>query len=137
MKRLFLNSKINYYSMQEGLDLAEDIYVIQVEIIGNLILHEYCRDYEIADLIPFNSLTLPAAQKEEENHFDKVDEYRAVVLNNDPLFKYNDTPLGDIFDKHDADWINKALRVMKNEFIKTRIKYLKDFYIERGEKWIK
>lgn len=135
MKRLFLNSKISICDINQF--EINDLYLIQFEMSGISILYEWCEKNEIADLIPFNTLTLPAAQKEEENHFDKVDEYRAVVLNNDPLFKYNDTPLGDIFDKHDADWINKALRVMKNEFIKTRIKYLKDFYIERGEKWIK
>lgn len=136
MKRLFLNSKfciadINGFEMNGG-------YILQSEINGCFIMYEWCNQNEISDLIPFTSATLGnTPQEQPKKQFDKVEEYRNEVLNNDPWGKYNDTKLGDIFDKQDVNWIDKALKSMRNTYIKSRLEYLKDFYISEGAKWIK
>ena len=139
MKRLFLNSKFICYNMATPPQFdATDKYILQVEICQNFVIIEYCKNDEISDLIPFTSATLGnTPQEQPKKQFDKVEEYRNEVLNNDPWGKYNDTKLGDIFDKQDANWIDKALKSMRNTYIKSRLEYLKDFYISEGAKWIK
>lgn len=137
MKRLFLNSKIGCYYTSTGFD-PNGLYILQIESNGSDLLIEYCKNDEISDLIPFTSATLGnTPQEQPKKQFDKVEEYRNEILNNDPWGKYNETKLGDIFDNQDANWINKALNSMKNTYIKTRLEYLKDFYISEGAKWIK
>lgn len=136
MKRLFLNSIIGCYYTSAEFN-PNGYYIIQIESNGSDLLIEYCKNDEISDLIPFTSATLGnTPQEQPKKQFDKVEEYRNEVLNNDPWGKYNDTKLGDIFDKQDANWIDKALKSMRNTYIKSRLEYLKDFYINEGAKWL-
>lgn len=137
MKRLFLNSK--FCTMHRENLLKFNAFIIQIDVINqDLTIIEYCESNEVCDLIPFTSATLGnTPQEQPKKQFDKVEEYRNEVLNNDPWGKYNDTKLGDIFDKQDANWIDKALKSMRNTYIKSRLEYLKDFYINEGAKWLK
>lgn len=142
MIRKYINSNIKILkgvSMIEpdGLEvLLSSIYIIQVEPqLDNLII-EYCMQGEQIELIPFTA-NMSTPKQEPQGDIHKVEEYRGVVINRDPFGKYSDCTLGEVFDNKDIVWINKAIREMRNEWLKDRIVYLKDFYTKGGEQWLK
>ena len=130
MIRKFLNSKIEIfginYNIEDSARINNDIFFIQNEKMNeDFQLIEYCFKDEILDLIPFS--TMGANNNTiKQNTFDddKIKEYSEIVLNNDPFFKYSGSTLGAIIEAKDKNWINRALKEMRNEYIKTRIEYL-------------
>ena len=130
MIRKFLNSRIDIMELKspnyEFAGLAPDTFFIQEEKINdNMIILETCKNAEVMDLIPFS--TMGANNNTiKENTFDddKIKEYSEIVLNNDPFFKYSGSKLGVIIEARDINWIQRALKEMRNEYIKTRIEYL-------------
>lgn len=129
MKRLFVNSNIHYILQERdrgGDAVLSDAYIIQFEMVGNYYIIEHCAPDEVVDLIPFdtvvNSGQKPARKPESES--DKIAEYRAVVLNKDPFGKYSGKTLGEIIDANDEQWLDKVVKTMKNDYIRTRIEFL-------------
>ena len=123
MKRLFLNSKIGAV---EDIDLRDDtFFVIQAEKVGEYIFIEYCQQDEVVDLIPFDVVNNGQKQQPKKQSDDeKIAEYRNVILNKDPFGKYSGKTLGEIVDSGDDQWIEKVLKNMKNDYIRTRLEFL-------------
>lgn len=117
-------------------DIINNKYIIQVEPQMDNLIVEYCDKSEIVDLIPFTS-NISTPRQEPQGDLHKVEEYREVVINNDPFGKYSGYAIGDIFDAQDINWINRCIKDMRNDYIKSRVEYLKDHYKKVGAQWIK
>ena len=134
MKRLFVNSTIETVPTDSTITgVSQDVYIIQVEQMINFWCVEYCKQDEVVDLIPFdtvvNSGQKPARKPESES--DKIAEYRAVVLNKDPFGKYSGKTLGEIIDANDEQWLDKVVKTMKNDYIRQRIEFLQKHNTEQ------
>lgn len=129
MLRKYINSFIGIGLLENGSDiktLFSSKFIIQTETIGNdLLLVEYCNNDEICDLIPFTSNSVVNAVKNDDA---TVNEYREIVLNNDPFNKYSGQKLGFIFDNKDINWVKSFLSKSVNSYMKERVKYLAEFY---------
>ena len=134
MIRKFLNSRIEIITIKspdyEFQALAPDVFFIQEEKINdNIFVLETCLKSEICDLIPFSTAGANNGTIKQNTYSDeKIKEYSEIVLNNDPFCKYSGATLGAIIEAKDVNWINKALKEMRNEYIKTRIEYLAKAY---------
>ena len=141
MIRKYINSKIKYIIDENDVEylFAEEnkFFIIQVEpSINQSLIVEYCESAQMVDLIPFTSnITTPRQEPQGDLH--KVEEYREVVINNDPFGKYSGYAIGDIFDAQDINWINRCIKDMRNDYIKSRVEYLKDHYKKVGAQWVK
>ena len=126
MIRKFINSNVEIVRMENISGLAPDVFVIQNERINdNLQLIESCLKKDICELIPFSTQGISNGNITQNTYSDeKIEEYGHTILNNDPFFKYSGHELKDIIEAKDVAWINKALKEMRNEYIKTRIEYL-------------
>lgn len=126
MLRKFLNSEIEILDFNTTKGFIDDVFVIQSEkLTENLCLFETCLKSEICDLIPFSTIGANNGTIQQNTYSDeKIKEYSDVVLNNDPFYKYSGQTLGAIIEAKDVNWINKALKEMRNEYIKIRIEYL-------------
>lgn len=141
MIRKYINSKIKYIIDENDVEylFAEEnkFFIIQVEpSINNSLIVEYCESAQMVDLIPFTS-NISTPRQEPQGDLHKVEEYREVVINNDPFGKYSGYAIGDIFDAQDINWINRCIKDMRNDYIKSRVEYLKDHYKKVGAQWIK
>lgn len=126
MIRKFFNSTISVIDETKN---NSGMFIIQVEQLGSSILVEFCPQGEQLDLIPFTIAGLP--QKEPQNKEDdneKANEYLSVVINNDPFGKYSGCELYTIFQNNDQKWIENCLKNMKNEYIRSRVEFLKGWY---------
>lgn len=129
MKRIYLNSYIKILSNND-MDTMTSIahpnaYIIQVELVGCYYIIETCDKADVLDLVPVQQAG--AIQNHVEVSEDvsaKINEYRAIVLNNDPFMKYSGKTLGEIIDANDQKWVDACLKNMKNTFIKDKIKFL-------------
>lgn len=122
MLRKYKNSIIYVYKISElNEQFLWENFIIQTEkLTDELILVEYSASSD--DLIDFK-MSQTTSQQEEQA---KIDEYRAVVLNNNQFNgKWSGKTIGDIFDAKDTEFIDKAIKEMKNEYIRTRIEFLK------------
>lgn len=129
MLRKYLNSKIDIlYLVNES--LTTDAFIIQTETINeNTLIVEHCKNDEICDLIPFTTNIQANNKVEEKQDTDaQIDEYRELVLNNDPLQKYSGHKLGEIIDAKDKNWIKNYIDITKNAYIKERITFLAKHY---------
>lgn len=138
MIRKYINSKV---AIIRGVSIIEekiigDMFIIQVEPQMDNLIVEYCENTQIVDLIPFTS-NISTPRQEPQGDLHKVEEYREVVINNDPFIKYSGCSLGEIFDAQDINWINRCIKDMRNDYIKSRVEYLKDHYKKVGAQWIK
>lgn len=141
MIRKYINSKMKYIIDENDVEylFAEEnkFFIIQVEpSINNCLIVEYCESAQMVDLIPFTS-NISTPRQEPQGDLHKVEEYREVVINNDPFGKYAGHSLGEIFDAQDVNWINRCIKDMRNDYIKSRVEYLKDHYKKVGAQWIK
>lgn len=131
MLRKFINSEFFIENVTDGTVskfLSDDKqFIIQSEVVGCWVSIEYCLKENIPDLIPFN-LNQNTPKTVNKGDSDKVQEYREVVIMNDPLGKYNGCSIGDVFDAKDTKWIDWCLKNMKNSFIKDRVKYIAEYY---------
>ena len=132
MLRKYVNSEIiladleaiDDVSIDSGLDLT-----VQTERLSDkYILLEKVKREDLCDLIPFGNLTTSNTKTTNEADDDLVYEYRETIINNDPFGKYSGDKIGKIFDNKDTGWINNALKSMRNEYIKERVKYLAKYY---------
>lgn len=130
MIRKFLNSHIELLDMNIIKGFDEKVFFIQSEkITDNLVIFETCMKSEICDLIPFSTMGANNGTIKQNTYSDeKIKEYSEIILNSDPFYKYSGARLGAIIEAKDVNWINKALKEMRNEYIKTRIEYLAKAY---------
>lgn len=127
MKRLFVNSTIETVPTDSAITgLSQGLYIIQIEQMTNFWCVEYCKQDEVVDLIPFDSVVISGHIQTNKpvSESDKIAEYRAVVLNKDPFGKYSGKTLGEIIDANDEQWLDKVVKTMKNDYIRTRIEFL-------------
>lgn len=130
MIRKYLNSEFNLYDLRGSSssslkEVLQSKYILQTEVTENFLSIEFCDFEKIVELIPFNLQTL----KNNDNiESDKLEEFRETILNNDPFFKYSGAKLGEIFDAKDKAWLSKALKEMRNAYIKERLEYLNGYY---------
>lgn len=142
MIRKYINSKVILIKgvsiIEEKVieDIISNKFIIQVEPQMDNLIIEYCESAQIVDLIPFTS-NISTPRQEPQGDLHKVEEYREVVINNDPFGKYAGHSLGEIFDAQDVNWINRCIKDMRNDYIKSRVEYLKDHYKKVGAQWIK
>lgn len=142
MIRKYINSKVILIKgvsiIEEKIieDIINNKFIIQVEPQMDNLIVEYCESAQMVDLIPFTS-NMSTPRQEPQGDLHKVEEYREVVINNDPFGKYSGYAIGDIFDAQDINWINRCIKDMRNDYIKSRVEYLKDHYKKVGAQWIK
>lgn len=142
MIRKYINSKVILIKgvsiIEEKIieDIINNKFIIQVEPQMDNLIVEYCENAQIVDLIPFTS-NISTPRQEPQGDLHKVEEYREVVINNDPFGKYSGYAIGDIFDAQDINWINRCIKDMRNDYIKSRVEYLKDHYKKVGAQWVK
>ena len=72
----------------------------------------------------------PTKSQEEQDLETALD----TVLNNDPRGKYNGWTLRQIFEAGDTEWVDWVLKNMHNEFIKSRVKLIKESKLKGGDK---
>ena len=133
MVRKFLNSDIAIdepKQLKTDFELTDNIFLIQSEKLNDdYIMYEWCDKKDVCDLIPFSTTGANNGTIKQNTYSDeKIKEYSEIVLNNDPFYKYSGATLGAIIEAKDVNWINKALKEMRNEYIKTRIEYLAKAY---------
>lgn len=132
MLRKYLNSELILIDLENIEDVFLDnktFLVIQNERLNDkYILVEKVKREDLCELIPFGNLTTSNTKTINEADDDLVYEYRETIINNDPFGKYSGDKIGRIFDNKDTGWINNALKSMRNEYIKERVKYLAKYY---------
>lgn len=118
MLRKYKNSSVALIDINLG--MCDWDSLIQCEKISdNLLLVEFATDFD--GLIDFKML--PTTSQNEEQQ--KINEYRAIVLNNNGFNgKWSGKTLGELFDANDREFIDKAIREMKNEYIREKIVFL-------------
>lgn len=125
MKRLYINTFFDVIDAGT-VDLANlDDFIIQIEKCGEYLFVEHCHKEDILDLQPFttNVRDVMTAHKGDQ---DKINEYMAVEIRNDPFGRYTGKTLGDIFNAQDEKWIDRCIKEMRNDYIKDRVIYLKE-----------
>ena len=122
MLRKFKNSYIDFVTMLEFKEIAFKQFVIQTEKFSDDIIEvEYC-NYE-DELVELRVASTSKSQSQED---DKINEYRAVVLNNNAFNgKWSGKTLGEVFDAKDYEFIDNAIKNMRNEYIRERIEFLR------------
>lgn len=129
MLRKYINSQIYFVDVTTTSIMDNELMIIQTERINdNLVLVEAVDRENLCDLILFGNLTTNNTKTTNEVDDDLVYEYRETIINNDPFGKYSGDKIGKIFDNKDTGWINNALKSMRNEYIKERVKYLAKYY---------
>lgn len=132
MLRKYVNSEFILIDLENIEDIFLDnkqFIVVQSEKLNDkYILLEKVKREDLCDLIPFGNLTTSNTKTTTEADDDLVYEYRETIINNDPFGKYSGDKIGKIFDNKDIGWINNALKSMRNEYIKERVKYLAKYY---------
>lgn len=132
MLRKYINSEIVIADLEEiedvNIDSGLDLTIQTERLSDRYILLEKVKREDLCDLIPFGNLTTSNIKTTNESDDDLVYEYRETIINNDPFGKYSGDKIGKIFDNKDVGWINNALKSMRNEYIKERVKYLAKYY---------
>ena len=121
MLRKFKNSSIaliEYGTMVIGMNYWDSL--IQCEkLTDTLMLVEYANDFD--SLIDFKMSTSTSQSEEQQ----KIAEYRAITLNTNAFNgKWGGKTLGELFDANDREFIEKAIKEMKNEYIREKIVFL-------------
>lgn len=124
MLRKYKNSKIYVYNILylNNVLAGGECEIVQTEkLTDELILVESVDNWDNLDEL---KMSQTKSQSEEQV---KIDEYRAIVLNSNQFNgKWSNKTLGELFDAKDTEFIDKAIHEMKNEYIRTRIEFLKE-----------
>lgn len=128
-KRLNKNSKLKVFILTNGTMGEAIAEILNIESSNSLVL-------QVA-LISGTCLIIEYISKLEETMIDEpkskhdidFENYLETTINKDPFGgKYSGMKLKTIFEQGDKQWLETALKEMKNEFIKDRLKYI----VERG-----
>ena len=128
MLRKYKNSEFAIFHIRKEPTEIEAIkiirqYIIQTEKINDdTILAEYFNTAE--EFLEAEPLNAPATYQDSEKAA-KIAEYKAVTLNNNNFNdKWSNKTLGELFEANDREFIERAKKEMKNEYIKERIIFL-------------
>ena len=124
-KRINKNSKIRFYGMQEFLNDESTLYSIEDK---NLILQMITHEETDTIIVEYVSKLEEEMLDEPKSRADiDFENYLDTTLNKDPFGgKYSGMKLRTIFEEGDKQWLSTALKELKNEFIKDRLKYIVD-----------
>lgn len=116
---LYLSKNITY----ESVSIIDDKFIIQTDKVSDyIILAEFFKnleDFENAE--PISTAVINQNTEKEA----KIAEYKAVTLNqNNFNDKWSNHTLGELFQANDREFIDRAKKEMKNEYIKERIIFL-------------
>ena len=134
-KRLNKNSKIIFCSRFGPESLGAKIVEIENQnLILQIVNVPFVRDSSTIDndyfIIEYISkLEETMTDEPKSKHDIDFENYLETTINKDPFGgKYSGMKLRTIFEQGDKQWLETALKEMKNEFIKDRLKYI----VERG-----
>lgn len=134
-KRLNKNSKIIFCSRFGPESLGAKIIEIENQhLILQIVNVPFVRDTSTIDndyfIIEYISkLEETMLDETKSKHDIDFENYLETTINKDPFGgKYSGMKLKTIFEQGDKQWLETALREMKNEFIKDRLRYI----VERG-----
>lgn len=135
MIRKYINSTV-YIVEADKCVSAEGVFIIQAEPLNdNKYIVEFCKEGQQLDLISMSTLA-KIEPKKEENDMDTVCDYLSTIINNDPFGKYSGEELSVVFQNKDKKWIDTCIKNMRNTYIKDRVEYLRNHYIQLGESWL-
>ena len=125
-KRLNKNSKIKFY----GVDFFKDNNIIDSIEYSNTILQIVTHEESKTVIVEcISQLAETMIDEPKSKHDIDFENYLETTINKDPFGgKYSGMKLKTIFEQGDKQWLETALKEMKNEFIKDRLKYI----VERG-----
>lgn len=93
--------------------------ILQIAQLTDIIIIEYISRLE-------EEMTAPCGQPQHDIDFEN---YLDTIINRDPFgAKYSNQPIKAVFEAGDKQWLDTALKNMKNEFIRERLQYI----VERG-----
>lgn len=109
--------------LPEGCIGMKEGYILQIEQIGNLICVEYLQG---ADIDEYLTNTVEATP--DKNIVDmEYENALTTILNKDPRGQFSGKTLQEIFDAPNGmEWVEWALREMKNKFIVDRVRTIYD-----------
>lgn len=120
-KRLNKNSKLHFFVLnntnieQLAEHENEDTIILQIVQIDAIV--------HVVEYIPREKNALQI-----ENCFERdieFDNALDTIINNDPFgAKYSGKPIRCIFENGDNEWLDKALNLMHNEFIRKKLEYI-------------
>lgn len=121
-KRLNKNSILRIYSLKDFLNNEETLFSIEEKnTILQMIEHE-ATDSLIVEYLPREIQEQSAVSFERDIEFDNALD---TIINNDPFgAKYSGKPIRCIFENGDNEWLDKALNLMHNEFIRKKLEYI-------------
>lgn len=129
-KRINKNSKISVGPIEQLLYL-ENATTMILQITGTGVksciddpLGEYeifiCEYIERSEAQMPDHIGMPTADIDFENYLD-------TIINSDPFGgKYSNKPIKAVFEAGDREWLDTALKNMKNKFIRERLQYVVD-----------
>ena len=121
-KRLNKNSVIRFYDIKEFLNDESTLYVIEEKNTILQMVEHFETDTLIVEYLPREAQEQSAVSFERDIEFDNALD---TIINNDPFgAKYSGKPLRCIFENGDNEWLDKALNLMHNEFIRKKLEYI-------------
>lgn len=123
-KRLNKNSQLKfiYLSPDNKLDSFIDVNEIVedgvlLQMVGIESLHQI-----VLEILPREAQEQSTSSFERDIEFDNALD---TIINNDPFgAKYSGKPIRCIFENGDNEWLDKALNLMHNEFIRKKLEYI-------------
>lgn len=105
-----------------GTEPLKNYYIIQTERISDeCVIIEY---FDLKNKFTRNLFNKNNEIQDNEKQA-KIDEYKAITLNtNNFNDKWSGHTLGELFEANDREFIERAKKEMKNEYIKERIIFL-------------
>ena len=124
-KRLNKNSVVRIYSTIDFLNNEETLFIIEENnTILQMIEHE-ATDSLIVEYLPReqNVMTNDVSFERDIEFENNLD----TIINTDPFgAKYSGKSIREIFECGDREWLDKALKLMHNEFIRKKLQYIVD-----------
>lgn len=123
-KRLNKNSIIRIYGLKDFLNNEETLFSIEEDnTILQMIEHE-ATDTLIVEYLPREAQEQSAVSFERDIEFENNLD---TIINTDPFgAKYSGKSIREIFECGDREWLDKALKLMHNEFIRKKLQYIVD-----------
>lgn len=130
-------SRLELYNKNNNMQQANEGIILQIEIYGDDILIERVAPLDIPNYYEerdSKSEGKKTIEKDETliyqgDDADLIADLK-TVLNNDPFGnKHVGERLNDIY-KNDKEWVSKALKEMRNEFIRSKLKHIREAEIE-------
>ena len=132
---LFIDRNVNDDIIAEQDRFLNEGLILQIEIEGRFIIIERVSPLDIPNYYEERDNKQSKSVAKDENLLYNGDDESLIadlktVLNNDPFGnKHVGERLNDIY-KNDKEWVSKALKEMKNEFIRSKLRHIREAEIE-------